>query len=622
MNRAASTLLLAGIFFTLILSSCGGGDNGSDGDGPSDELKAAEGGRYYGGVFNMNEVEFYRSLFPQSVTEVTGHRITNQVYEGLVTLDQKTLEVKPLIAERWEVDSTATRFTFYLRKDVVFHNDPSFEGGKGRAVTAKDFAYCFKLLCTPGASNQGFWVFEDRVKGASNYYNSLDYLASKESLAKYKANGDAENVAKLEGKLAELEAELGDLINNPPSEVEGIIIEDDHTITIELEQPFASFMHVLAMPFTAVFPQEAFEEYGLEMRDKPVGTGPYVVRTVKDNEVIILVRNEAYWGKDEFGNQLPLLDAIKVSFIKERKSELIEFSKGGLDMIYRLPLEMIEDVVTRDDELKPDYSQFTLQVMANMAVQYYGFQHWDSLFVNKDLRIAFNYAVDREKIVDFTLKGTGIAGGYGIVPPGMPGYDSKAIKGYSYNPEKAREYMAKAGYPNGEGFPEVTLQLNSGGGTNEQVAEAVQKMLQETLNIKVNIMKMQWAQHLENLETGKAQFWRAGWIADYPDPQNFLNLFYSPVIPATIEERSYLNSTRYKSEEFDAFYEQALRTVDSDQRNLLYMKADQVMIDDAAIIPIYYYKDHRLLQPYVRSFPQNGMEYRNFRETYFVPLAN
>jgi len=130
---------------------------------------------------------------------------------------------------------------------------------------------------------------------------------------------------------------------------------------------------------------------------------------------------------------------------------------------------------------------------------------------------------------------------------------------------------------------------------------------------------MPFAQHLENLETGKANFWRSGWVADYPDPENFLNLLYSVHIPPKMSDRSYINSMRYTSPEFDAALSKGLATVDAVERNKLYRQADQIAMDDAAIVPLFYYKDIRLVQPYVRNFPQNAMEYRDMSEVYLVP---
>ncbi len=599
-----------------LFASCG---NSTDKN--SDQLTPAQGGRYYGGVFRCNEVEYFRSLYPLNITEVGGHRITNQIYEGLVRFDQADLTVKPCLAERWEMDSTGMVFTFHLVKGAKFHNDPCFPDGKGREVKAQDFEFCLTKLCTPDVSNQGFWVFKDKVKGADNHYLSREYESLKQTAAKFPADSKDESYLSSIARIKELEEKHSGDIATKPDKVTGITVIDDYTLRIELEKFFPGFLQMLALPFTAVFPKEALETYGNDLRAKAVGTGPFKIKALRDDEVVVLEKNPDYWGKDEFGNQLPFLDGIKVTFIKEQKSELLALKKGDLDFVYRLPLEMVEEIIDKSGNLLGEYQKFQLQVKPTLATLYYGFLNVDTLFANKDVRIAFNYAIDRQKIVDFTVKGCALPAFHGIVPPAIKGFNADAVKGYQYNPEKAREHIAKAGYPDGKGFPALTLQINSGGGTNEQVAEAVQKMLMETLNINVNIIKLPFAQHLENLETGKVQFWRLGWIADYPDPENFLTLFFSPHIPPKLSDKSYLNSVRYRNPVYDSLFTLAISTVDEAKRFELYAQADQVMISDAAIMPIYYYKDHRLLQPRVQNFPQNAMEYRLYREVYFVSEA-
>ena len=180
----------------------------------------------------------------------------------------------------------------------------------------------------------------------------------------------------------------------------------------------------------------------------------------------------------------------------------------------------------------------------------------------------------------------------------------------------AKEYFAKAGYPDGKGFPEITLQLNSGGSRNIQVAEAVQSMLMESLNISVKMEVMPFAQHLEAIETGKTMFWRSAWLADYPDPENFLNLLYGPNVPENINEKSYINSVRYQNNEYDAMFEKALSTVDKTERFMYYRLADQIALNDAPYMPICYDEFTRLLQREVRNFPANAMEYRDFTEVF------
>lgn len=545
-------------------------------------LRPAKGDINYGGTFRYNETEFIRSLFPQNITEVTGHRCANQVYEGLVELDQKDLSIHPAIAKSWEISDDGLVYTFHLNKGVYYHDDPCFQGGIGREVKAQDFKYCFDKLCTTYDLNKGFWVFENRVKGA-NAYHELD-LAKK---------------------------------TLPAEGVTGVRVINDSTLQIELVQPFAAFLYILATPFTFVFPKEAYDKYGSEMRMKCVGTGPFYIKAIEENETIILLRNKKYWRNDSLGNQLPYLDGVRISFIHEAQAELLEFKRGNLDQVYRPALEMMDEIYDDQGNLTQAYAHFQSQHMPSMSFQYYGMLNLKNrLFDNIKLRQALCYAIDREKICRFTLKGTGFPASYGVVPPGIAGYNSAAVHGYTFDPIKAKQLLAEAGYPDGKGFGELTLQINAGGGRNQQVAETIVKMLRDNLNLNVKITQLQWAQHLENAETSKCDFWRFGWQADYPDPENFLNLFYGPHVPPKPEDNSYINTSRFKNAEFDEKFKQALRTIDDVQRNIYYHQADSIVTAYAPVLPIYYDVEYRLLQKYIENYPKNAMEYRSFREVW------
>ncbi len=540
--------------------------------------KTGLGGVEYGGVFSVNEIEDFGSLYPLNITDVTGHRVGNQMYEGLVKLNQESLEPEACLAEFWEVDETGTLYTFHLRKGVLFHDDSCFPEGKGREVKASDVKFCLDRLCEAASDNVMFSYFTGRVKGADKHYSQS-------------AKGDT-----------------------PSGGVEGVKVLDEYTVTVELEYPFGSFLQIMSLSACWVYPKEAVETYGQELRVHVVGTGPFRMKTIREGEVVILERNPDYWGRDHYGNALPYLDAIRYTFIKEKKTELMEFLKGNLDMLYDPPAE---DVASLKQQAREDNDHFSVQSVPAMMIQYYGFQHESELFSNIHVRKAFNYAIDREQIVQYALQGRGFPAHHGIVPPCFRDYNTASVKGYSYSPEKARHHMAMAGYPNGEGFPVLTLQLNYGGSVNVQVAEVIQKMLEENLNLNIELTLIPRAQHYERVETGRALFWRDGWSADYPDPENFLNLLYGELVPDDINDKSYINSIRYRSDVFDNLFESALRETDQEKRMKLFQQADQVAMDDAAIIPLYYEEAVRVVQSNVQNFPINALEYRDFSRVRF-----
>lgn len=574
-----SWLLLLSVSW--LLMGCPSSDDQTAGPG---DRGPGEGGITLGGVFRVNEVEDFRNLYPLSVGDVVSHRIANQVYEGLVKLDQATLEVIPGIAESWSVNEDATVFTFNLRKGVYFHDDPCFAEGQARTVNASDFVYCLTKACEASSDNLMFWLFDGKIKGARAYYESTQ--------------------------------------NGSPLEegVTGFRAIGDNQLEIELEYPFAGLLNILAHPVGWVYPKEAFEKYGDQMRIHTVGTGPFKTQTVKETEVVILERNKSYYKKDEFGNQLPYLDALKFSFIKEKKSELIEFRKEHLDMVFQLPFEMIDEVVGElSDAQEGGNVRFDLQVTPALAVQYYGFNHNSEIFSNKLIRQAFNYAIDRERIVNYTLQGDGEAALHGIVPPAFKSYDISSLEGYTYRPEKAQALLAEAGYPGGKGLPTLKLQVNSGGSNNLQIAEVIKNMLSENLGVTVDLDPMPMAQHYQNVEAGNTEFWRAGWVADYPDPENFLNLLYGGHVPADPKEKSYINPFRFVNAKYDSLFSLANMEPDPAKRNAYFLEAEQIMIDEAAVLPIYYEEFTRLISKRVQNFPQNGMEYRDMTSVYIEP---
>ncbi len=550
------------------------------------QLREAKGGKNYGGTYRFNEVQELRTLDPARLNDAPSSHIVHQIYDLLVDFDS-TLTLQPALAERWEVSPDGLTYTYHLRKGVRFHDSPAFPDGKGREMKASDVKYSFDRIMDARGGAFGASYFTDKVKGAQEYKTSTDsaMTSGKEPLV---------------------------------SGVSGFRVVDDYTFAIDLLRPLAVFKFYPALGFCYIYPKEAVDKYGKDFSTHPVGTGPFVFDHWTADQELVLKRNPNYWQIDEAGNQLPFLDEIRLIFIKDERQQINEFSQGKLEEAYRIPSEYFRQVVGENGKLTPEYAKFRLDAIPALSAQYYGMLLTSDIFKDKRVRQAFNYAIDRDKIVRFVLQGQAAGPAtHGLVPGSMPGYDTGKVKGYTFDLAKARALMAEAGFAGGKGFPEVTVQLNSGGGRNELVAQAIQDMLSTGLGIRVQVKLLEWPQHQELLESGKSSFFRYGWIADYPDPDSFLNLFYGKNVPANPADRSPVNSTRYVNPAFDALFEQALRTIDDAQRMALYVQAEQIVVDDAPVLFIYNDLDYRLVQPHVRGYSSNPMDRRVFKTTWF-----
>ncbi|MDA7803979.1 ABC transporter substrate-binding protein [Crocinitomix sp.] len=563
------------IALSLLAAACGG-PNGDDhaSKGDPTKLVEVEGGKFEGGVLRINSVEDYTSLFPASINDIYSTHIASQGYEGLLRFDQKTLEVEPCIAESFNIDQDKVTYTFHLRKGVRFIDDDCFEGGVGREVTAEDFKYCFQFLCSNHKDNKWPALFRGRLKGADEY-----------------ARGETKDVT-------------------------GIVVLNDSTLQLKLINPYSGFPNLLAILASAVYPHEAIEMYGQDgMQNRIIGTGPFIAEKIENGSNVVFVKNKSYWAKDDFGNRLPFLNEVQFSFIKDKNEELKAFQNDELDMVWGIPHEEVPNIMgSLEEAIDGKNKEFVVQSVNSLNIQYYGFLYTSEVFNDVRIRKAFNYAIDRDSIVDFILQGEGSPAYNGFVPE-MKGYPSQSVNGYYYDPIQADELMAEAGYPNGEGFPEITLNLNSSGGVNEKVAKALTYMLNKNLGINILIKVMPMSELQPMVERGKIDFWRFGWLADYPDPSNFLYLFHGKnIIP---EKETSINYFRYSNPKFDKVYEEALREINLEKRMALYARADQILINDAVIMPLYFNVDIRLINPEIRDFDVNEMEYRDLSVVYY-----
>lgn len=541
-------------------------------DEPSEQVITAKGGVRYGGEFRFMSNEKVSDLFPLRTTDQYTQRITSQLFEGLLRLDPSTLEVKPSLAASYTTSEDATRFNFKLRDNVKFHNNECFSGNQGRIVTAHDFKYSLEFACSKHDLNGLSWLLKDKIKGAKEFHK-------------------------------------GEV-----NEVEGIKVINDFELEIELTTPFATFDKVLSHTGLGVFPKEAFDFYGDEIVSNPVGTGAFLLETLSKDS-IVLSRNPTYWRSDKNGNPLPFLDRIHLSYSKNKEDELLSFRAEKIDLVLDIPVEEIENVLGSLAEAQAGKNvKHLVDSKSSMSIQYYAFAHEHEIFSDKRIRKAFNKAVNRDEIIDEWLEGEGWPANNGFVPK-MKGYDHTVVQGHEYNVDQAKELLTEAGYPNGQNFPELDLYVNAneGSGTH-RLAMGVVESLNKNLGLEISIKLVTYEDREKAIKDGNAVFWRTGWIADYPDPENFLNLFYSGAIE---EGKTNINPFKYRNEEFDQLFRAAMQETNSEKRMELLAQCDQIIIDDAVVMPLVTDDFITMINLRVKNFVPNEMEHLDF-STIFI----
>ena len=545
---------------------------------PEKKLRTAKGNVNYGGSLRVNQNHPLISLYPHLITDHVSAHIGSHLYENLVKFDSKDLSILPSIATNWEMDATGTIYTFTLKKGVFFHDNVCFPDGKGRELKASDVKYTFELLCTPGPFNQTFGsTLKGRLKGADEYYESSSDEAVKN--------------------------------------LSGIKILDDYTIQLILEKPNFSFLYILASPPMGIVAKEAVGKYGNMLK---VGTGPFVYTENKLSDDVILVRNENYHGTDSLGNQLPYLDTLKFSFIDSKTEELKAFQERKIDLIIGLPSESVKEVVeSHINAFQKEPPVFILDRSPELTTHFYEFNTSNSVFKDKKLRQAFSYAIDRNRILNEVLKGEAFGPGiYGISPPSFEAYDITQIKGYSYDPDKAKKLLAEAGYPGGKDFPAIKLVVSAEASRNMAVALDVSKQIKKVLNIDINLDIVPYAVNLEDSRFSRGDIIRSAWIADYPSPESFLSLLYGKPVPKTMDLPSFPNTTRYINPQFDSLFESGISAADKKAANTYFLQAEQMMMEDAPLLVLWYDEKYRLYQSNVRNFYPNPINYWDFSQVY------
>lgn len=567
MLKKPVTLLF--IALGLLLVNCSG-------DEESQEQLVAKGNKMYGGELKFMSTEKIDQLYPIFTGDVYSTRIISQIFEPLLVIDPESGTVNPGIAESFSQSDDARVYTFKIRKGVKFHEDACFKD-KTREVEASDVKFSLDMACTNHKDNEVSYLLVDRIEGAKEHFEKS-------------TNG------KISGK-----------------GVKGIKVLDKHTVQITLVQPFVGFEKVLTHYALSVNPKEAFKKYGSSIGKHPVGTGPFSLEKMSDSK-ISLKRNPNYWRKDEFGNQLPFLSKVTMTYVKNKRSELMAFRNSKVDLVLELPVEETENILGTLEEAQRGLNvKHKVDAKKSLNMMYVAMANESDEFSDPRVRLAFNLAIDRVTIVDKNLEGEGWPAKNGFVAD-MEGYPSEKVRGHEYSPEKAKNLMRQAGFANGNGFPTLDFYVNAleGSGAHRS-CQAIAKQLKENLNVNLNIVLCSLEERREAVSSGKAKIWRAGWIADYPDPANFLAQFYGNNMQ---DQSTLVNDFHYKNEAFDKLYEKALVEKDDTKRMDMFVKCDQMVVETAPVIPVMTDDHIVIINARVRDFGATQMETLHLTNVY------
>jgi peptide/nickel transport system substrate-binding protein len=380
-------------------------------------------------------------------------------------------------------------------------------------------------------------------------------------------------------------------------------------LIITLTEPFASFDKVLTYSGFGVFPKEAYDMYGKKLKHHPVGTGPFMLEEMTPQK-IELKRNPRYWRKDEFGNQLPFLASIVMTYATDKRSELMAFRNKKIDLVLEIPADDVENVLGSLQEAQAGKTvKHKVDSKQSLSITFFGMSHTHPAFKDVRVRKAFNMAVDREALVNTSLKGEGYPVTNGIIPNSEI-YPASRVKGFRFEPEKARALMAEAGYASGAGFPQLTIYVNGKKDSNRhRLAKGFAEQMKTNLNIDMKVRLCGLQERNEAVSSGKAAIWVSGWIADYPDAENFLSLFYGGNIKANSK---FVNPFKYKNPRFDKTYLAATREPDPEKRLDLMVQCDQMVIEDAVVIPMITDDFITMINSRVRNFETNPLEVLDF----------
>ena len=499
------------------------------------------------------------TLDPHLSSDTTSAGIVVEIYSGLVALNTD-LQLVPDIAESWEIDGSGTVYTFHIRDNAKFHD--------GTPVTAGDFKWSMERAVHPDTASPV----------ADTYLNDIVGVE------------DA-----LEGKT---------------TDISGVKVIDDSTLQITIDAPKAYFLAKLTYPTAYVLDRENVEAGGRTWTDSPNGTGPFKLKEYRIGERIILERNE------DFYREKAHLDSIAMNLAGGQSMAMYENDEIDITGVGLFDLDRVLDP---NEELNKEL----VVAPPDFSVSYVGFNTNEPPFDDPKFRQALNHAVDKELIAAEVLSDL-VEPAYGILPPGFPGYSDNfrlqdadgqpnpSFAGLKHDPELARQLLAESKYPDADTRPRIVITVPGTGGTIGLDLEVVIEMWKQELGVEVEIQQVEWATYLQDLNQNRFQAYGGlGWSADYPDPQDFLDILF--------HTESSINHGAYSNPDADAILEEARVEADIERRIELYHQAEELIVQDAAWLPLWYSGErYVLIKRHVKDYRVTPMIVPKLKEIRFT----
>lgn len=459
----------------------------------------------------------------------------------------KDMNIIPELANSWDISEDGMVYTFNLRDNVYFHE---YSFIKNRTVTADDVVFSLKRLTDPNLASPGSWTM---------------------------------------------------------NKVKSITALDDLTVQIQLKTNFPAFLGVLTMKYCSVLPSEVSTGQ-IDFRENPIGTGPFYFKKWIPKEKLVFRKNNLYFERDSTGISLPYFEAISITFLPDKQSEFLQFVQGNLDFVNGLDISYKDELLNAEGELDDKYKSFVeIEKIMQLNTEYVGYNLRDENYSvhHKDFRKAINYAIDKQKMIKYLRNGIGTPASQGFVPPSL--LNAKKVKGYSYSPELAIKHLNQFKALSGISNPSLTISTNP---SYVDLIELMQSDLKK-IGIELEIDVMPPSTLRQKRSKGELEAFRASWIADYPDAENYLSLFYSknktPNGP---------NYTFFDSKTYDSLYNIALSSTNMDKRLSSYQMLDSIVIEEAAVIPLFYDQVVRFKHKSLKNFTTNSINMLDLKHAY------